>query len=344
MKSSSPLERYEAVIAALRAGTRHLVQTHNNPDPDSMACAMALRLLVQRETGRDAVMVFGGVVGRSENRAMVRQLGIPLVPGALVDYSAYDCVSVCDTQPGTNYTSLPDGLVPAIVIDHHAMRPETRKAKVAIVEPSYGATSTIVAEMLFAGGVDVPQDLATALYYAIRAETQDLARDATDADIAVYRRLEPLMDRRVLSRIETGRVPREHFEEVRRAIVNARLSGDVVVTDLGQIRVPDIVAEMADFMLRLESAHWSCVMGEYRQTLYVSLRTSDPDSDAGDVMRRVITGMGSGGGHPSMAGGQVPLAGFTPDEKQAARDAYVSEFLRVTGAADAQPEPLVEPM
>lgn len=344
MTKQSPLERYEAVVAALRTGKKHLVQTHNNPDPDSMACAMALRLLVQRETGRDAVIAFGGVVGRSENRAMVRQLAIPLVPGSLVDYAAYDCVAVCDTQPGTNYTSFPDWLVPSIVIDHHAMRPETKKARVAIVEPSYGATSTIVAEMLFAGGVPMPTDLATALYYAIRAETQDLARDATELDIDVYRRLEPLMDRRVLSRIETGRVPREHFDEVRRAIVNAQVHGDVVVTDLGQLRVPDIVAEMADFMLRLESARWTCVMGEYRQTLYVSLRTSDVDGDAGDVMRRVISGMGSGGGHPSMAGGQVPLAGFTAEEKEAARGAYISEFLRLAGAGDVQPEPLVEPM
>src|SRR6185295_14810048 len=173
----------------------------------------------------------------------------------------------------------------------------------------------------------------TALSYAIRAETQDLGRDTTDTDVEVYRALEQIADRRVLSRIEAGRVPREYFAEVRAAIDGARLhGGDVVVADLGVIRVPDMVAEMADFLLRLEGARWSYVMGEYRSTLYVSLRTSDLDANAGEVMRKVISGMGSGGGHPSMAGGQVPLTGFLPDEKAAAKRTYVDEMLRTAGA------------
>ncbi len=343
MSGSPALQRFQAVVAAIREGKRFLVQTHNNPDPDSIACAMSIRHLVKLHTGADTTMVFGGVVGRSENRAMVRQLDIPLVPAALVDYASYDFVAVCDTQPGTNYTSLPDGLVPTVVIDHHGLRPETKKAKVAIVEPAYGATSTIVAEMLIAGGIDIPVDIATALYYAIRAETQDLARDATDVDIRVYRDLERWVDRRVLSTIETGRVPREYFDEVARCIARARVHGDVVVTDLGPVRVPDLVAEMADFLLRLEGARWTCVLGEYRSTLYVSLRTSDPDANAGKVMREVISGMGSGGGHPSMAGGQVPLSGFTPDEKESAKSAYVEEMLRLSGADLTQSEPLVDP-
>lgn len=341
MNDEVAIRRYDAVVACFAGCTRFLVQTHNNPDPDSIACAMALRHLVRLHAGRDAVIAFGGVVGRSENRAMVRQLAVPMVPGSLIDYAAYDFSAVCDTQPGTNFTSFPDGFVPTVVIDHHAMRPETAKAKVAIVEPQYGATSTIVAEMLLAKGIEIPVDVATGLFYAIRAETRDLARDAGEADAAVYRELEKLIDRKVLSRIESGRVPREYFGEVRAAIDGARSYGDVLVSDLGTVRVPDMVAEMADFLLRLESARWSCVLGEYRSTLYVSFRTSDPAADAGKLMKAVMSGTGSGGGHPSMAGGQIPLAGFTPDEKAAARRSFVEDVLRRSGAAGAAPEPLV---
>jgi nanoRNase/pAp phosphatase (c-di-AMP/oligoRNAs hydrolase) len=341
MNRAEAVRRYDAVAACFDGHRNFLVQTHNNPDPDSIACAMALRHMVRLHTGREATIVFGGVVGRSENRAMVRQLGVPMVPGALVDYAAYDFTAVCDTQPGTNFTSLPDGLVPLVVIDHHAPRPETKRAQVAIVEPKYGATSTIVAEMLLAKGVEIPVDLATALYYAIRAETQDLARDAGDADVEVYRQLEERVDRKVLSRIESGRVPAEYFAEVRAAIDSARCHGDVVVADLGTVRVPDIVAEMADYLLRLETARWSCVLGEYRSTLYVSLRTDDLDANAGDLLKKVISGTGSGGGHPSMAGGQVPLTGFLSDEKDAAKRTFVEDLLRRLGA-DAEPgEPLV---
>ena len=338
MNCDEAVRRLDSVIAAFRGCERFLVQTHNNPDPDSIACAMAIRHLVKLHTGKDTLIAFGGVVGRSENRAMVRQLEVPMVAGALIDYTAYDFTAVCDTQPGTNFTTLPDGFVPTVVIDHHPQRPETARAKVAIVEPRYGATSTIVAEMLLCGGVDIPVDLATALYYAIRAETQDLARDTTDTDVEVYRALESIADRRVLSRIEAGRVPREYFAEVRAAIDGAVSYGDVLVADLGVVRVPDMVAEMADFLLRLEGARWSCVLGEYRSTLYVSLRTSDLDANAGEVMRKVISGMGSGGGHPSMAGGQVPLTGFLPDEKAAAKRTFIEEMLRRSQSQGEEPE------
>lgn len=341
MNRAEAVRRYDAVAACFEGCRTFLVQTHNNPDPDSIACAMAVRHMVRLHTGRDATIVFGGVVGRSENRAMVRQLGVAMVPGALVDYSGYDFTAVCDTQPGTNFTSLPDGFVPTVVIDHHAPRPETRKVRVAIVEPKYGATCTIVAEMLLAKGVEIPTDLATALYYAIRAETQDLARDAGDTDVEVYRELEKLVDRRVLSTIESGRVPREYFAEVRTAIDSARLHGDVVVADLGQVRVPDLVAEMADYLLRLETARWTCVLGEYRSTLYVSLRTGDVDANAGELLKKVISGTGSGGGHPSMAGGQVPLTGFLPDEKAAAKRTFVDDLLARLGADGQAGEPLV---
>ena len=341
MNAPRAAERFDAVVQAIRGHERFLVQTHNNPDPDSIACALALRHVIRRETGKDAVIAFGGVVGRSENRALVRELAIPMVPGALVDYSVYDFTAVCDTQPGTNFTSFPDGFVPTVVIDHHALRPETARARVAIVEPAYGATSTIVAEMLLARDVEIPTDIATALYYAIRAETQELARDASETDVAVYRELERRMDRRALSRIETGRVSREYYSEVLAAVRSARVHDDVIVADLGPVSVPDIVAEMADFLLRWEGARWSCVVGEHRSTLYVSLRTGDIEADAGATIRRVISGMGSGGGHPSMAGGQVPFARFLPDEKDAAKRTLFEDFLRLTGTADEPPEPLV---
>jgi nanoRNase/pAp phosphatase (c-di-AMP/oligoRNAs hydrolase) len=334
-------ERLDRIVASFRGRTRFLVQTHNNPDPDSLACALTLRYLIQRETGHDAVIAFGGVVGRSENRAMVRQLHIPLTQGSLIDYAAYDFTAICDTQPGTNFSSLPDGFVPTVVIDHHAMRPETRGAEVAIVEPRYGATSSLVAEMLLAKGVPIPTDVATALYYGIRSETQDLARDTTETDVEVYRELEKIVDRRLLARIETGRVPREYFSEILTVLSTAVIRGRVITADLGTLRVPDMVPEMADFLMRLEGIRWSCVLGDYQDTLYVSLRTSDPDANAGEAIRTAIAGMGSGGGHASMAGGQVPMPRFTDAEKDEIRRTFIDAFLPLTGLADGDPEPLV---
>jgi len=335
--------RLDAIVGAFDGCESFLIQTHNNPDPDSIACAFALRYLVQRYTGHNAVIAFGGIVGRSENRAMVRELGIPLTPGALVDYHAYDFTAVCDTQPGTNHTSFPDGFVPTVVIDHHPRRDASAGCTVCVIEPQYGATSTLVAEMLLAKGIPIPADLATALYFGIRTETQDLSRDTTEADETVYRALESLVDRRALSRIESERVPRAYFADLRRAIERATLCGGVITSELGRVRVPDMVPEMADFLLRVDCARWCCVTGEYKDTLHLSIRTVDESADAGTAMMTSLPSDGSGGGHPSMAGGQIPLAGLDRDARKAASRAFVERFLAICKACDATPEPLIPP-
>ncbi len=334
--------RLDAIVEAFQGCESFLIQTHNNPDPDSIACAFALRYLVQRYTGHSAVIAFGGIVGRSENRAMVRELAIPLTPGSLLDYDAYDFTAVCDTQPGTNHTSFPEGFVPTVVVDHHPARPLSASARVCIIEPGYGATSTLVAEMLLAKGIPVPTDVATALYFGIRTETQELSRDTSEADVAVYRELERVIDRRVLSRIESERVPRDYFRDLRRALERAVLHGDVVTSALGRVRVPDMVPEMADFLLRADCTRWSCVAGQYKDTLYVSMRTVDEAADAGRMMLRLLPPDGSGGGHPSMAGGQLPLVGLDDVARRRVVQDFLDRFVAEAGGGAAG-EPLITP-
>lgn len=340
----TPHERLDRIVEAFRGKERFLVQTHNNPDPDSIASAMAVRYLVQRYTGRDAVIAFGGVVGRSENRAMVRHLDVGMVPGSLVAYESYDFTAVCDTQPGTNYTSFPENFVPTVVIDHHhPVRELTKQAEVAIVLPGYGATSSIMGEMLLARDLPIPTDVATALFYGIKSETQDLCRDTSPVDEETYRGLLKFADRRLVARIENEKVPRGYFREIRNTLERAQVyAGKAVAAHLGPVSVPDMVAEMADYLLKLQGARWSAVMGEYQQTLYISLRTDDEDADAGTVLKDLLATIGSGGGHPSMAGGQVPLGAFTETEKQAAVDDLIARWIDEIGFADEDPVALIE--
>jgi len=333
--------RLDLLVETFQDRKQFLVQTHNNPDPDSIASAMAVRYLIQRYTGRDAVLAYGGIIGRSENRAMVRELQVPMVPGTMVDYTTYDWTGVCDTQPGTNYTSFPEGFVPTVVIDHHEAREETKKAEFAVVERGYGATSSILAEMLLARAIPIPVDVATALYYGIKSETQDLCRDTSPADEAVYRELAKVADRKAVSRIETERVHRRYYRDVYATLTSARVHGDVVVADAGGVRVPDMVAEMADYLLRHEGMRWAGVIGEHHDQLYVSLRGADEKADAGEIIGRMLHGKGSSGGHPSMAGGQVPLEDLAADERAATKAEVLGVFLRETGGGDEPGKPLI---
>src|SRR5436305_1692651 len=56
------------------------ILTHDYPDPDAIASALALGFIAQAEFGIRCRLVYGGVIGRTENREMVKRLKIPIKP------------------------------------------------------------------------------------------------------------------------------------------------------------------------------------------------------------------------------------------------------------------------
>jgi len=56
-----------------------LVLTHDNPDPDAVASACGLAWLLKR-SGIDAQAGYGGMIGRAENKALIKELHLPIQP------------------------------------------------------------------------------------------------------------------------------------------------------------------------------------------------------------------------------------------------------------------------
>ncbi len=303
---------------------------------------MALRHLIQRYAGIPVVIAHGGTVGRSENRAMLRVLRVKAVPADRVDYARHDLVCVVDGQPATGYCSLPEGVRADVIFDHHPVREAPVGAAFVDIDELAGSTCTLLGEMIVENGIPVGQEVATALVYGMKAETQDLGRETRARDVAVYTALYPLANKRLLSRILSERVPRSYFQTFTRALRGARIHGTAVVSDLGEIPVPDMVPEMADFLLRLKDARWSCVLGSVGARLYVSLRAADATMRADRALRRALHGTGVSGGHGCMAGGQVGMTGMTPEEREVLRREFVGQFLRSVRVKDREGRLLVE--
>ncbi len=306
---------------------------------------MGLRYLYERYTGRTARIAFGGIVGRSENRAMLRYLKVQMVPGEKIDYGEYDLIAMVDSQPGFRYNPMPEHIVPQIVIDHHPPRADSIPPGVqfTVLEEGYGASASIVGEILACCRIPVPEEVATALAFGIKAETQDLGRETSEADIFAYTYLYPLANKRMMSRIESERVPQNYFREFAKAIDNAVIFDFVVVSDLGDIAVADMVAEMADFLLRLDGARFTFVMGVVKDAvLHVSLRASDENLSAGSTIAAALDGRGSCGGHAAMAGGQVPLTGLDREERAELRESIVQNLLDALKVKRTLRRPLVE--
>src|SRR5438874_11990225 len=317
-----------------------VILPHDNPDPDALASAAALKHIVTTLLKKEAHIVLGGIVGRAENRAMLTYLNITLVPVGEVAFNGSTAVVLVDTQPGRINNSLPEGIVLVAVIDHHPAYDDYPGVPFLDLRDQYGATSTIVTEYLRESKLVPEPKIATALFYGISAETQDLGREATAADIEASHFLYPYTNKRRLSKIENARVPREYFRVFREAIERAALYDKVVVSMLGEVQYPDMVAELADFLLRLDQAEWAAAIGTFGTCLHVSIRTIDREVNAGDLLQRVL-GSRSAGGHDMIAGGRIRVGADPADHERAA--ALVRDrLLAALGVDVARGRPLAE--
>jgi nanoRNase/pAp phosphatase (c-di-AMP/oligoRNAs hydrolase) len=299
---------------ALGTCRKVLIVTHDNPDPDALAAAYGMRHLLRQAFRKQAVIVYGGVIGRAENRALVNLLHIPLRTAARFKFGFCKAVVMVDTQPGAGNSSLPPSVSPTIVVDHHPVQRRSLSLPFRDLRPNCGATSTIITQYLRAARLEIPTKLATALFFGIQTDTLDLSRQTTPADYAAYRRLFPLVDHRLLTRIEHPDLPAAFFQVARTAIDNAVCYGNMIFSNLGRVATGDSIAQMADYLVQLDGVRWSAVIGRINGDLRLSLRGLDTARDAGQLLRRVVGKRGSAGGHGMAAGGRVSVEKMTPEE------------------------------
>ena len=86
-ESPVPLQPVDRMLQTVAEAGSILIVPHNDPDPDAIASAIALRYLFAQRLGLDAPVAYAGFIGRAENKAMVRYLGRPLKQLAAADYA-----------------------------------------------------------------------------------------------------------------------------------------------------------------------------------------------------------------------------------------------------------------
>lgn len=331
----------QLALDRLRGRKSVLIFMHDNPDPDALAAAFGLKRVIEHGMGANAALALGGIVGRAENRAMVEALGIPLLRLDSLDLSSFDTLAIVDSQPATGNNSLPADRTVDIVVDHHPARAESAAAPWCDIRAELGATCTIILDYLRTLNAPLDTPLATALFYALRAETRDLGREATHAERQAYIYLFPLVDFHLLSLIGQPKVPREHFAAVVRALRSAQVWGDLVTVNMGDIGYPDLVAEVADMLLSCEGARFVLCSGVYADHIYLSLRTEPSESRAGTLMRQLIGHEGAAGGHGTMAGARLHAVPGPPVEQQATFNRLIQRLIQLLGRTPPAPVPLI---
>ncbi len=153
----------DRLLKPLKGKRKVLIVAHENPDPDSIAAAFGLKYLFRKAAGVTSVIAYSGIIGRAENRAMVKILDIDLIPLAKVNPRNYSVIAVVDCQPHTGNLKLPKGVFPNIIIDHHPVRKTSMKAEYHDLPRDVGSTSTVITQYLRTLGIEPDRKVATAL-------------------------------------------------------------------------------------------------------------------------------------------------------------------------------------
>src|SRR5262249_2808414 len=106
--------RVARIRRVLDPAPRVLILMQDDPDPDAIASALALRIVLGRTKAAAPIATFGRIT-RPENRAMTRLLDIDVeqLPASAVAH--YDAVAMVDVQPSFFEERVGDV---AVVIDH----------------------------------------------------------------------------------------------------------------------------------------------------------------------------------------------------------------------------------
>lgn len=301
------MDKLEQLLARISDKDKICILMHNNPDPDALASAYGLRTLFAHQCEAVADIVFNGIIGRMNNKLMVKLLDIPVRHFSAVHLDDYSHLCLVDSQPGMQNNIFPANRPALLVVDHHPSEDNNFDCKFLDYRIDAGSTSTIVASYLRALDVPVSRQLATALFYGIQTDTDGLARDSSDLDRKVFFNLYPEVHPELLNQIENPDLPRKYYHDVGDAVLSGQLFEHILVADTDETFNPDMPAEMADFFLRMEGVEIVLVYGRYKDTLHFSLRTSMDGIRLGGLAVLMVEEIGTAGGHTRAAGGQIPF-------------------------------------
>jgi len=269
---------------------------------------MGLAHLVETCLGKPTRLTRDGVISRAENRTMVDLLDVELCPVEKVAWGGQEeAVVMVDSQPKTGRHNLAAHVPLYAVIDHHDTPGDTTGVPFVDVRQTVGATCSVVTSYLIEQNIPIPSRLATGLLYGIETELGGYPREASELDDSALIYLYPLADKDLLARIRNARLPQSYFGCLVQALQSSFIYDRLIISWINDLPQPELAAEVADFLMRFEEVEWVLAAGVHDDKLILSMRSSAADAQAGDLLRKVVNGMGRAGGHDRRAGGTVCL-------------------------------------
>ncbi|HOM95529.1 MAG TPA: DHH family phosphoesterase [Methanofastidiosum sp.] len=289
---------------------------HDNPDPDAMSSAYALKTIAE-DMKVVTDIYYGGDIGHEGNRMMIDLLKwnfkkIPEHKKYIL--KEYDKIALID-MPNLSNTSLSTSeLRPDIIIDHHYTEGEKINAELMDIRPKVGATATIMTSYLRDFNIEINEQLATGLLYGILVDTDNFKRSFEKEDIDAVYYLKPKINKELLNIIENPNISSRTLEVLSKAISNKKIYDKFVVSNVGYVETRESLSQSADLLLKLEGITVSLVIGIIEDHAYISARSRDHIIDISKVITKTFSKMDSAGGHMNFAAAKISLGAFSYTE------------------------------
>lgn len=318
-------------LVELIKGHRVFIQTHNFPDPDAIASAYGLQVLLE-EFGIISLICHHGIIDRTATANMVREFGIKMViDDNNLNMRETDYIITVDAQKGNaNILDLIGDEVACI--DHHPVFFECPDYKFRDIR-QVGSCSTIIADYYRENGIKMPGNVATALLYGLKCDTRDFTRGVTQLDVDIYGYLFPKSNNKLIRHFQAGEIQYEELNSFVDSMRNIDIYNGIAFAFLDFSCTDSFIATVSDFVLDIDVVFFAVVYTRRGNGFKFSVRSEFEELDAGQLISEALSGVGSGGGHRSMAGGyavESRLLDLGLDFKQVIQNLFFDVIDRVS--------------
>jgi nanoRNase/pAp phosphatase (c-di-AMP/oligoRNAs hydrolase) len=329
-KSSTVSRRSDRFLAGLEDYTGVTIVSHVHPDPDSLGSMVGLAHLIETCVGLPVQITQDGPICRAENRAMVSALDLQLTPIDQVEWNDNEAVVMVDSQPKTGRHSFNGEATIYAVIDHHQTPGDLDGVPFLDIRRGIGATCSLVTRYLNEQAIDIPEHVATSLFYGIETELSGYPREASPLDDAALHGLYPLIDKDSIARIKNAPLPEAFYETLLQGLQSSFIYEKLLISWINDLPNPELCSQCVEFLIRHEGIQWAICAGVHDSQMILSLRTNLPRAQAGEILRHVVQKMGGrAGGHDRRAGGFIPLSSTSPSAIEQVQSEFRRRILKV---------------
>ncbi len=350
--SAQAVERHDAgrpkarkLLRVLQAKKNILITTHEHPDPDALASSHALMELLSAKLPEAKIsMAIKGQIAGGVNEAFTRLSNLKLTPWDEAGLANYDAIVLLDVQPNTAYCPLPITIPPTAVIDHHRSNHPRMRCAFCDIRPKVGATGSIIFSYFMELEIPIGREIGASLLFAIESDLAGSAGAPGELDNIALSSLTLVADTRKLYQMRYVDLPQTYYQAYYTGLKNAVHYDGAMVSYLEQIDSLEKPAIVADSLVRFEKVQWSLVYGLVNSeppSMVLSLRTSNTQRSAADLMRRLMRKLGEGGGHQTKAGGVIMLTNGSATEVERIRKLIRRRYLRALNIAQARGQKLI---